>query len=405
MKRKKRVLLQVDYLTKKIYEVQEYNGDGKGVDAQVVDLDFLKKAEAQGMDVYYINGKLVEREKDPLEFRNRKKALEKELAELKAEERKAFSAYTCDPVKPEVKNKLIEVSRTKSEKRKEMMKLVQDNADKVKAVVNKKFECAKFKYYCSICMIIRNDNEYLEEWLNWHIAQGVEHFYIYDHGSSRPVSEFIKTFPVEMQEKFTVTWFGGKHDFAQHDAYNDCLKKYGGESRWIGFIDSDEMVRVKDGKTLPEFLKDFEDKAGLFIGWITYNANGQKKKENLPVRKRFPKLSEYDNPSGVGKVFVQPFCMRQMLTHNGYPVEGYEVVDENHVHVEDGAAWSGKLTTEKICVDHYYTKSYEEWLVKMARGTCDPYFNRKYEEFFKYNPDMEDCREEEFPVQLYEFGE
>lgn len=404
-KKKKRVLLQVDYLTKKIYDVQEYSGDGKGIDTKVNDFDFLKKAETRGMDVYYVNRKLVERERDPLEFRNWKKVLEKELEELKAEERKAFSAYTCNPVKPESKTKLIEVSRAKSEKRKELMKLVQDNEDKIKAFVNRKFERAKFKYYCSICMIIRDDNEYLEEWLNWHVAQGVEHFYIYDHGSSEPVSEFIKTLAKDMQERVTVIWFGGKHDFAQHDAYNNCLKKYAKESRWIGFIDSDEMVRVKNGKTLPEFLKNFEDKAGLFIGWIQYNANGQRAKKALPVRERFTKLSKYDNPSGMGKVFLQPFCMRQMLTHNGFPVEGYEVVDENYNHIDDGAAWSSGLTTKKICVDHYYTKSYEEWLAKMARGSCDPYFNRKYQEFFKYNPDMEDCREETYPVQIYEVGE
>ena len=28
---------------------------------------------------------------------------------------------------------------------------------------------AKFKYYCSLCLITREENEYLEEWLRWHI--------------------------------------------------------------------------------------------------------------------------------------------------------------------------------------------------------------------------------------------
>ncbi|MCL2797815.1 MAG: glycosyltransferase family 2 protein [Firmicutes bacterium] len=42
------------------------------------------------------------------------------------------------------------------------------------------------KYDCSICLIIRDESEYLEEWLRWHIGQGVEHFYIYDHDSKIP---------------------------------------------------------------------------------------------------------------------------------------------------------------------------------------------------------------------------
>ena len=83
---------------------------------------------------------------------------------------------------------------------------------------------------------------------------GVEHFYIYDHGSKQPVCEFLKTLGKEVQDKVTVINFGGSHVYAQHDAYNDCLEKFKYESRWIGFIDSDEMVRIKNGKTLPEYL-------------------------------------------------------------------------------------------------------------------------------------------------------
>ena len=94
---------------------------------------------------------------------------------------------------------------------------------------------------------------------------GVEHFYIYDHGSKQPVCEFLKTLGKEVQDKVTVINFGGSHVYAQHDAYNDCLEKFKYESRWIGFIDSDEMVRIKNGKTLPEYLKPFEHYAGLFI--------------------------------------------------------------------------------------------------------------------------------------------
>lgn len=91
-----------------------------------------------------------------------------------------------------------------------------------------------------------------------------------------------------------------------------------------------------------------------------------------------------------------------MLTHNGFTVDGFDIVNENKEFVREGASWESNLTTDKICIDHYYTKSYEEWMKKISRGTCDPYFCRKYQEFFKHNPDLEDCREETYPVQLYE---
>lgn len=58
-----------------------------------------------------------------------------------------------------------------------------------------------------------------------------------------------------------------------------------------------------------------------------------------------------------------------------------------------------------MCVDHYYTKSYEEWKAKIGMGTCDPIFNRKYADFFLYNPDMEYCREDITAEQKYEVSE
>lgn len=400
--KKTRILLQVDYLTDKVYDVKEYLGDGEGIDFEVEDLNFLNNAERDCLDVYLKNNRLIEQAKNPNEFYNKKQRLNTEISKLEDEERKCFAQYIKTRYCSESKEKLISVSAHIIKAQQDLMDLEKSHLNEIKQVVESRMLKANYKYSCSICLIIRDDNQSLEEWLNWHIGQGVEHFYIYDHNSCVPVSEFIKTLPYDLQNKITVTWFGGDHDFAQHEAYNDCLKRNCGESHWIGFIDSDEMVRVKSAETLPELLKHYEDYAGLFIGWITYNANGQVKKSDLPVRERFPNPSEYNNQCGVGKVFVQPYYMRQMLTHNGYPIEGFHIVDEKFEEVPNGVPWICGCTTDVVCIDHYYTKSYEEWVEKISRGSCDRYYSRKYDEFFKYNPDLEYCREEIAPIQIYE---
>lgn len=403
--KKTRVLLQADYLTKKVYEVKEYSGDGKGSAFRTEDPLFLLHAAERGKDVYFKYGKLEERDRDPQEYHNRKETLRREIERLKKTERAIFVSYADDRMNGAKKKKLLEIWALRKEKSKELSSLVKDRRKRIQDLIKRKQRRKPFQYECSVCMIIKDDNEYLEEWLRWHIGQGVEHFYIYDHGSREPIAQFMAGMPEKIREKVTVIPFGGRHRFAQHDAYNHCLRHYRTQSKWIGFIDSDEMVRVKDGTPLPQFLKRYEPYAGLFIGWITYNANGQAKKAPGGVRERFPKESALNDQRGVGKVFVQPYRMLQMLTHNGYPVDGYAVVDEHEEPMPEAASWKGGLTTEKICIDHYYTKSYEEWLNKISRGSCDPYYARKYEEFFKYNPDLEYCREEVFPVQIYEVGE
>ena len=45
----------------------------------------------------------------------------------------------------------------------------------------------KKKYYISICLLAKNENNYINEWLKWHIDLGVEHFYIYDNDSDIPL--------------------------------------------------------------------------------------------------------------------------------------------------------------------------------------------------------------------------
>lgn len=254
---------------------------------------------------------------------------------------------------------------------------------------------AKYKYYCSACLIIRDENEYLSEWLHWHICQGVEHFYIYDHGSKIPVKEFISATDKDLAKIITFIDWAGVHEDAQPDAYNDCLNRFRGESRWIAFIDTDEQIRVKTGQTLPQFLKDYEDYAGVFAVWLTYNANGQMKKKDGLLRERFTKISRAEHGFNLmGKAIVQPMYMDEMVIHNGRAREGFYIVTENKKKMKNYVLGIADATTDFICVDHYYTKSYEEWLSKIQRGSGHANYQRKYDEFFRVNEEMEYCRED-----------
>ena len=285
----------------------------------------------------------------------------------------------------------------------EAKKAQERRRQELRADLLRKTRETKFRYYCSLCLIIRDENEYLEEWLRWHLNIGVEHFYIYDHGSKQPVREFVDGLEREISEKVTVINWSGKHKDAQPDAYNDCLHRYRGESRWIGFVDADEQIEVKTGQSLPEFLKGYEEYAGIFAIWVTYGANGQKKKTAGRLRERFTKVSHGDAGADfMGKIIAQPMYMTDMVIHNGKAADGFEVVDEHREKVYDYSLFVDHPTHDLICVNHYYTKSYEEWMNKLRRGSGHAKFQRKYEEFFRVNPEMKYCRENIEIYQQYE---
>lgn len=86
----------------------------------------------------------------------------------------------------------------------------------------------------------------------------------------------------------------GMHRDAQPKTYSDYMNRFKGENRWIGFIDTDEQIDVKNDKTLPEFLKDYEGYAALYVVWVIYRMKDMKKTDE-PRRRSFIEMSHGDD--------------------------------------------------------------------------------------------------------------
>ena len=43
----------------------------------------------------------------------------------------------------------------------------------------------------AICLLIKDENKYLHEWIDWYNALGIEHYYIYDNDSHIPVKDTL----------------------------------------------------------------------------------------------------------------------------------------------------------------------------------------------------------------------
>lgn len=246
-----------------------------------------------------------------------------------------------------------------------------------------------FKYNISICLICKNENDYINEWLEYHIGIGINHFYIYDNMSTVPIKESIKK---EYLNKCTIRdWnFNVKeHGNIQMACYNDCIYHYNKESKWIAFIDADEFINIKDNSKIDDFMKQFEKYDGLYMDWVTFNANGQLKKENKPVRERFTTTVPYYEDIR-GKCIVKAHKIVAMSPHFPIMANNFNViVDSNCNRVYNSMSY-GKTPMDKITLDHYITKSYEEWCEKLNRGSSVPEFERKMNEFFYFNPDLKD---------------
>ncbi len=89
-----------------------------------------------------------------------------------------------------------------------------------------------------VAVIIRDEAPYLPEWLAYHHALGVQHFFIYDNGSTDELHEVIEPW-VNHGLVTLVHWPlpGG-----QIDAYSHALRFYGPSLGWLAFFDVDEFI-------------------------------------------------------------------------------------------------------------------------------------------------------------------
>ena len=246
------------------------------------------------------------------------------------------------------------------------------------------------KYYLAICLLAKNENDYINEWLQWHTNLGVEHFYIYDNDSAIPL---INSIDKKFLPYCTIIDFPSPRKHIQIECYQHCLENYKQECEWLAFIDGDEFIRLQDSNdNIHDFLKQYEKYDGLFIKWTVYNANGHLTKENRPVRERFTQTVEFNighkRGWANGKTIVHSNQIKHMNAHLPKDSHKYCIVAENLRKIT--MPYNTKVPTDKITVDHYYTKSLEEWKERISYGSCCSYCARDNRDFYLFNPDLKE---------------
>jgi len=248
----------------------------------------------------------------------------------------------------------------------------------------------------AICAIAKNETPYIIEWIKYHLDLGIEHIYIYDDNSAVPIKETIKELSENYLSKITVHNLqvtGVAKLSHQRFAYAEFMRKYEQVVKWVSFLDIDEFINLK-GKSPREFLAQFEtsnDVGEIKLRWLTYNANNHFAKNDAPVRARFTQISPFTlDVQDIGKCFTRCAAIEMLDYHRNEIGEGLKRVDANEVEFEKlpPKSYAKYPTDDAGWIDHYYTKSLEEWEEKIARGSADKMFSRARSEFFNHNPNM-----------------
>ncbi len=244
------------------------------------------------------------------------------------------------------------------------------------------------QYYLAVCAIAKNEGPYFQEWIEWHRKQGVEKFYIYDNESTDCTKEVLK--PYVESGLVEYNYFPGYR--MQLAAYDDCLKNYRFDARWIAFIDLDEfIVPIKDD-SIPSFLKRFEDSSAVEVNWLIYGSGGAKKKLPGTMMERFKCHSQpthYLNRH-VKSIVATRRVFNMIGCHEAARISGSAT--DSHGDPIKKHFREREPQQDIIRINHYAVRSYEEFIEKQNRGRASG-TNRtvKSEYFDKY--DLNDIQE------------
>ncbi len=221
--------------------------------------------------------------------------------------------------------------------------------------------------YFAICAIVKDENEYLHEWVEYHKLVGVERFYIYDNGSRVPIAETLAS--EVATGRVVVHPFPG--EAKQTEAYLNCVIHCGRNSFWIAFIDVDEFLVPKETDDLRTILRDYEAFGGLAINWQTFSSSGHLTRppglqvENFQMRGAV----DFDWNKHV-KTIARPSTV--LGFHNCHCAkyrDGFYCVNEDGRVVAD--AFCDPPTARRLQLNHYFNRSRAEFEEKIRRRAAD----------------------------------
>lgn len=243
----------------------------------------------------------------------------------------------------------------------------------------------------AIVACVKNEADYLEEWIRFHTAVGVRHFVLYDDGSSDGTADLARSL-LGPEQLTVVPWISRMFD-AESDtilngqtiAFAHAILNFGGRFARVAFIDVDEFLLPKTGTTLEQALTATENFPNISLPWHMFGPGGHDSKPEGPIalnytlRARDP-LSRAANLSNF-KCIVDPCEVVQVSVHQ-FRTRGHgdlTVNDAGQKTTRSGRKQPDFYSSQFLQLNHYYSKSRAELSAKIARGWSSDATRAKYQ--------------------------
>lgn len=224
-------------------------------------------------------------------------------------------------------------------------------------------------HYLSSCSIVKNEYPYILEFYKIHKHLGVEFFLFFDRSTEGPpLKELFKD-----HKDVEVIHFPEPNRHAH--AWRDGVKYFQGKSRWVQFIDIDQVTVPKHTNDIKVMLQDYEGLGALCLNWHSFGSSDREiePEDGVSTYEAYTKRALGDTPINSH--------IQSIVQIEKAEIEIWH--DPHHPRLKDGefqfnehkkpfsGPFNKPISQDVGFIAHYYTRSRAYWAKKFAKMRAD----------------------------------
>jgi len=221
----------------------------------------------------------------------------------------------------------------------------------------------------ALVCVAKNEDNYIQEWINYNKKLGFDDIIIYQNDWRTPIDD-PNVIKIE---------FDGVNQ--QLNSYKHFINNNYGKYDWVAFFDVDEFLVLKKHNNIKDFISDYSEFNGIGINWVLFGDNNHTSVvgNNYSVLERFTKRQ-----IGVDK-HIKTICKMSANPNFRSPhnPDNLTWVDTNY---NTGSGSFNENGLDNVAqLNHFFTKTKEEFKSKIDRGRSDIKNFRNLSEFDPHN--------------------
>jgi len=235
----------------------------------------------------------------------------------------------------------------------------------------------------AIVCIAKLEQDYIEEFVKYHLALGFKYIYLYDNEDEPTYQKMLEKY----KENVIVIHapFNNYYKPIQYiilDHFRDTFL-FNSDITHIAHIDIDEFIVLKKHKNICDFIQEYivGDCQGIGMNWRFFGSSGKTNKTNEPVTLRFTMCEEKGNQH-IKTILKKDNFLGYTDCHYPTYSYGYTATTDNKIII---GPFNHAINFDVIQLNHYKSKTLDEYrhIRKRQRADIIGDTNENIDETFK----------------------